>query len=102
MASTENKMAWTEWASLTLSVFTILFPYLFPGIFPEGIVPYYAITIPLGAVAAGLAFPRRNLKLMALGAFAGASPLVLIAAVTVILQIVFLLTGGRYPGPEWL
>lgn len=64
--------------------------------FPGGSLPYYTVTIPVGIVAGLFAYAARNWWL------AGLSPLLFFCVTMVLLQIAYVLTGGRFPGPEWL
>lgn len=102
MTKKRKRFPWTGWASILISSLAIAFPYLFPSIFPEGTLTYYTITIPLGIVAGIFAYFARSWWLMALAAIAGLSPLLLIWIILLIMKIVYVVTGGRYPGPEWL
>lgn len=101
MERAKKKLLWAT-ASAALSFFTIAFPYLFPGIFPEGVLVYFVITIPLGVVAGFCAYRSGSVWLILLAIIAGLSPLLVIWVVLAVLKLVFLVTGGRYPGPEWL
>lgn len=71
----ERRWLWAKPVSILLSIFTIAFPYIFPSIFPEGTMPYYIITMPLGIVAGIFAYRIRSWWLMVLAIVAGLSPL---------------------------
>lgn len=71
----ERRWVWAKSASILLSIFTIAFPYIFPSIFPEGTMPYYIITMPLGIVAGIFAYRIRSWWLIVLAIIAGLSPL---------------------------
>ncbi|AGF72401.1 hypothetical protein [Corynebacterium halotolerans] len=102
MTGNRARLPWTGWASLLVSILVIAFPYLFPSIFPEGSVTYYVITIPLRMVVGIFAYVARNWWLMALAVVAGLSPLLFIWLILTLMKIIYAVTGGRYPWPEWL
>lgn len=96
MSQQRTRFGWAAWLSILLSLAAIASPYLFPSLFPGGSLPYYTVTIPVGIVAGLLAYAARNWWL------AGLSPLLFFWVTMVLLQIAYVLTGGRFPGPEWL
>ena len=54
-------------------------------------------------LSAGIfAYFARNWWLMVFAVVAGLSPLLLIWIILLVMKIVYVVTGGRYPGPEWL
>ncbi len=102
MAEGRNRRRWAGWVSALVSGAAIAFPYLFPSIFPDGALVYYVITIPLGVVAGVFAHVARSGWLMVLAVVAGLSPLLSIGVILVVMQLLYVVTGGRLPGPEWL
>lgn len=48
------------------------------------------------------AYFARNWWLMVFAVVAGLSPLLLIWIILLVMKIVYVVTGDRYPGPEWL
>lgn len=102
MSGNLRRVSPAGWASLFVSLLAIAFPYLFPSIFPEGTLVYFPITIPLGIVAGIFAYRAGSGWLMTLAVVAALSPLLAMYAVWAIMMVVYVVTGGRYPGPEWL
>ncbi|RNE49394.1 hypothetical protein [Corynebacterium alimapuense] len=101
MESAKRSLLWAV-MSIAISLFTIAFPYLFPDVFPDGVLVYYVITIPLGIVAGFCAYRSGSNLLIALAIIAGLSPLLVMWVVLAVLKLVYIVTGGQYPGPEWL
>nr|WP_172688428.1 hypothetical protein [Corynebacterium glutamicum] len=101
MESSKKIFPWAM-ASIVISIFAIAFPYLFPEVFPDGVLVYYVITIPLGVVAGFCAYRSGNIWLVILAIIAGLSPLLVMWMVWAVLKLVYVVTGGQYPGPEWL
>lgn len=102
MSQQRTRLGWAGWLSILLSLLAVTFPYLFPSLFPGGLLPYYTVTIPVGIVAGLFAYIARNWWLAGLAVVAGLSPLLFFWVIMVVLQIAYVLTGGRFPGPEWL
>ena len=88
--------------SALLSTTAIAFPYLFPSIFPEGTMPYYIITAPIGVAAGVLAYKSQSWLLVAFYILAGLSPLLFAWIIWVVIGIIYFVTGGRFPSAEWL
>lgn len=88
--------------SALLSTTAIAFPYLFPSIFPEGTMPYYIITVPIGVAAGVLAYKSQSWLLVAFSILAGLSPLLFAWIIWVVIGIIYFITGGRFPSAEWL
>lgn len=88
--------------SISISLLACVFPYLFPSVFPEGTLPYFTITIPLGIVAAVLAIRIRSFGLTVLAAASGLSPLLLIWLIMAALKLVFIVSGGYFPNESWI
>lgn len=84
------------------SGFIFAFPYLFPQIIPEGTLPYFLITIPMAVVPGVLAWRAGSRWLIVFAIVAGLSPLLLTWVFIVLLKVLYVVTGGRYPGAEWL
>ncbi|NLZ58596.1 MAG: hypothetical protein GX898_09935 [Corynebacterium sp.] len=63
---------------------------------------YYLIMIPLGIVAGVCAYLAHRGWLMVSAVVAGLFPLLSIWLIYALMKIIFLVTCGNYPRPEWL
>lgn len=99
-------LAWTEWASISISVLAILLPFLLPlllpSVFPEGFLGYYPMTIPLGFVAGLFAIKAHNGWLIVFAGVAGFFPLLLYVVPMFFLQFLYVITLGNYPNENWV
>lgn len=63
-------------------------------------MPYCLITVPLGIVAFALAHAPAPTPLKILAVVAGLSPLLIVWRIYAVMTIVYVVTGGAFPGPE--
>lgn len=97
-----KKLKWAEWASLLISLGTIVFPYLFMSLFPNGLLDYFLFSIPLGIIAIVLAIIGRNPFLAMLGCVAIAAPFLGVFLLTIVGLFVQLITFGHISPEDWL
>ncbi|MDO4686412.1 MAG: hypothetical protein Q4A92_07660 [Corynebacterium sp.] len=97
-----KELTWAAWISFALSIFAIAFPFLFPNIYPRGILDYFVITTPLGVIAGVLAGIARNWWLLILAIIAAFSPMIIMWAAFTIVRIIYIFTLGNYPSDDWL
>ncbi|AIG63627.1 hypothetical protein CATYP_01855 [Corynebacterium atypicum] len=101
MSQERKRLPWSGWISLLISALAAAFLFVFPDVFPEGLLPYFVITIPLGVVSAIFAYAAHRRWVMVLAVITGLWPLLYFFGFMALLQIVYVLTWGHYPPADF-
>ncbi|MDO4632033.1 MAG: hypothetical protein Q4A82_07110 [Corynebacterium sp.] len=94
--------SWLALLSFLIAIFVFALPFLFPGAFRRNFEANLLAAVPLGALAAVMAYTVRSWKLMIFALLAALSPVIDVFLLLFAIPFIYHATNGAFPPDEWL